>query len=191
MNTDDLHRRLNNFAESLDTENRTLLQARLTALLSAYPFNEFEYSLMFLMNQHAITFEVYETLRESYVESNKNLSLFELGPRVFGEIWGHEHLIDLDERFRKGSKSFDPSYDSQYDLWIEGVRVEVKAARAFNTKKRSNLVSKALRFGGQEPFWMNYQQLKPQSCDVFIFRCVAPENWRLGGSNTLLDSIVC
>ena len=169
MNTDDLHRRLDNFAESLDTENKALLQARLTALLSAYPFNEFEYSLMFLLNQHAITFEVYETLRESYVESNKNLCLFELAPRVFGEIWGHQHLMDIDGRFRKGSRSFDPSYDGQYDLWIEGARVEVKAARAFNTKKRSKLVSKALRFGGQEPFWMNYQQLKPQSCDVFIF----------------------
>ncbi len=169
MNTDDLQRNLDSFIASLDAEDRSLLEARLTALLSAYPFNEFEYSLMFLMDKGGITFDVYEKLRESYVSANKHLSLFELAPRVFGEIWGHEHLIDLDGRFSKASKALDPSYHGQYDLWIEGVRVEVKAARAINTKKRSSLASKALRFGGSEPFWMNYQQLKPRSCDAFVF----------------------
>lgn len=169
MNTDDLQQTLDILIESLSTDDRSLLKARLAALLSAYPFNEFEYSLMFLLDKRSITFDVYENLRESYVSANKHLSLFELAPRVFGEIWGHEHLIDLDRRFSKASKSLDPSYDGQYDLWIEGVKVEVKAARAINTKKRSSLVSKALRFGTREPFWMNYQQLKTQYCDVFIF----------------------
>ena len=169
MNTDDLQQSLDNFMVSLAAEDRSLLKARLTALLSAYPFNEFEYSLMFLLDKRGITFDVYENLRESYVSANKHLALFELAPRVFGEIWGHEHLIDLDRRFSKPSRSLDPSYEGQYDLWIEGVRVEVKAARAINTKQRSSLVSKALRFGAPEPFWMNYQQLKPKSCDAFVF----------------------
>lgn len=77
--------------------------------------------------------------------------------------------MDLDSRFRKPDSSLDSEYEGQYDLWIEGVRVEVKAARAIHTKKRGDIVSKALRYGGDEPFWMNYQQLKLDICDVFVF----------------------
>jgi hypothetical protein len=77
--------------------------------------------------------------------------------------------MDLDPRFRKPDKSLDPGYDGEYDLWIEGVKVEVKSSRAIHTKKRGSLVSKALRYGGDEPFWMNFQQLKLDACDVFIF----------------------
>jgi hypothetical protein len=47
--------------------------------------------------------------------------------------------------------------------------VEVKAARAIDTKKRGNLVSKALRSDSDRPFWMNFQQLKLDTCDVFVF----------------------
>ena len=61
------------------------------------------------------------------------------------------------------------AYEGQYDLWIEGVRVEVKAGRAIHTKKRVDLVSKALDYKSTEPFWMNFQQLKLDVCDVFIF----------------------
>lgn len=77
--------------------------------------------------------------------------------------------MDLDPRFQKPDKSLDPEYDGEYDLWIEGVKVEVKSSRAIHTKKRGGLVSKALRYGGDEPFWMNFQQLKLDACDVFIF----------------------
>jgi hypothetical protein len=80
--------------------------------------------------------------------------------------------MDLDPRFRKPDKSLDPDYDGEYDLWIEGVKVEVKSSRAINTEKRGGLVSKALRYGGDEPFWMNFQQLKLDVCDVFIFIAV-------------------
>lgn len=48
-------------------------------------------------------------------------------------------------------------------------RKEVKACRAINTRKRGDLVSKALRFSSKESFWMNFQQLKPDSCDAFVF----------------------
>jgi len=45
----------------------------------------------------------------------------------------------------------------------------VKAARAIDTKTRGNLVSKALRTNSDRPFWMNFQQLKLDICDVFVF----------------------
>lgn len=169
MDLNALHARLDSFIQSLTGRDRQLLKARLAALISVFPFNDYEYSLMFLMNRQVITFDEYEALRKEYVSANKYLNLYELAPRVFGEIWGHQHIIDLDSRFERASKKVDPDYSGQYDLRMEGIRVEVKAARAINTRQRGSLVSKALRFGSSAPFWMNYQQIKLDVCDVFIF----------------------
>lgn len=169
MNTDELRQHLDLLSQSLQGGDEALLKARLSGLLSAYPFNEYEYLLMFLLDRRVIGFDNYENLRSNYVSANKYLGLYGLAPRVFGEIWAHQHIMDLDESFTRPSRSLDPHYEGQYDLRLEGVRVEVKACRAINTKKRGELVSKALRYGSTEPFWMNYQQLKPDACDVFIF----------------------
>ena len=78
-------------------------------------------------------------------------------------------MKDLDHRFRKPDRSLDPSYEGQYDLWLDGMRIEVKASRATHTKRRGNLASKALHYGSDDPFWMNYQQLKLDICEVFVF----------------------
>jgi len=160
---------LDSLAGSLPKEDRKLLNARLNGLVSAFPFNEYEYVLMFLLDRGVIGFADYEKLRNDYVSTNKYLELFGLAPRVFGEIWAHEHIIDLDRRFARPNKIVDPAYDGAYDLITDSVKVEVKAGRAINTKKRGSLVSKALRYDSSEPFWINYQQLKPEACDVFIF----------------------
>lgn len=95
-----------------------------------------------------------------------------LAPRVFGQVWGEENLKTLDIRFHKASKKLDPNYDGEYDLWIQGIRVEVKAARAIDTKIRGALSAKALRYRSNLPYWMNYQQLKLDICDVFVFTAV-------------------
>lgn len=125
--------------------------------------------LMFLCDRKLITFHNYESHRDEYVSSNKYLDLYGLAPRIFGEIWAQEHLRDIDERFLKPNKDLDPDYVGEYDLWIENVKVEVKACRAINTKKRGSLVSKALRYGSDERFWMNYQQIKVDACHAFVF----------------------
>lgn len=169
MDIKQLKDKLDLFAESLKNEDKKLLNARLRSLISVFPFNEYEYVLMFLLDREVIRFEEYEKLRDGYVSSNKYLDLYGLAPRIFGEIWGHEHIMDLDKRFLKPDKSIDPDFNGQYDLWIDDVRVEVKACRAINTKKRGSLVSKALRHESSEPFWMNFQQIKLDICDVFIF----------------------
>ena len=124
---------------------------------------------MYLIDKVAITFQDYEHLRETYLSANRYLELFELAPRIFGEIWGQQHLMDLDPRFTKPDRALNGEYDGQYDLWIDGVRVEVKAARAIDTKTRGSLVSKALASDDGRPFWMNFQQLKPDTADVFVF----------------------
>jgi len=160
---------LDSLAASLKSNDRKLLDARLRSLISVFPFNEYEYILMFLLDKRVIEFEEYEKLSNDYVSANRYLELYGLAPRIFGEIWGHEHIKDLDGRFIKPDKSIDPDYTGQYDLWIENVRVELKAARAINTKIRGNLVSKALQYVSSEPFWMNFQQIKLDICDVFIF----------------------
>lgn len=160
---------LASLAESLKGSDKKALTARLRGLMSVFPFNEYEYTLMFLLDRNVIRFGEYEKLRNDYVSSNKYLDLYGLAPRIFGEIWGHEHIKDLDGLFVKPDRSADPNYSGQYDLRINGVRVEVKAARAINTKQRGNLVSKALRYESAGPFWMNFQQIKLDVCDVFIF----------------------
>jgi hypothetical protein len=160
---------INKLISELENGDRELLKKKMKDLISAFPFNEYEYMLMFLRDKDILTFNDYQELREAYVKSNKYLHLYGIAPRVFGQIWGEAHLLDIDKRFRKGSKKLDPSYNGQYDIWLNGIRIEVKACRAINTKLRGDLVSKALYHDSKEPFWMNFQQLKPRACDVFIF----------------------
>lgn len=169
MNLQELHAYLDHLIGSLKREDRKLLEARLESLVSVFPFNEYEYILTFLVDRGVIRFREYEKLRQNYVSANRYLDLFGLAPRIFGQVWSEKHLMDLDSRFHKPDKSLDPHYEGQYDLWFEGVRVEVKAARAINTKKRGDLVSKALHYNSTDPFWMNFQQLKLDICDVFVF----------------------
>jgi len=169
MDLDDLRAQLDRLAASLEKEDEKLLAARLQGLVSVFPFSEYEYMITFLVDRHVISFAQYESLRETYVSTNPYLDLYSLAPRIFGQIWGEKHLMDLDARFRKPDRSLDPNYEGQYDLWVQGVRVEVKAARGINTKTRGALASKALPYGSAQPFWMNFQQLKLNVCDVFVF----------------------
>jgi len=165
----ELRKYLDRFIGTLTQHDRDFLAARLESLISVFPFNEYEYILMFLRDRSVLSFREYEELRNKYVSENRYLNLFGLAPRIFGQVWGEQHLMDLDSRFVKPDKRIDPNFEGQYDLWINGVRVEVKAARAIDTKKRGDLVSKALRSDSSQPFWMNFQQIKFDICDVFIF----------------------
>lgn len=169
MNQEELRSYLERLADSLESGHQELLQARLESLVSVFPFNEYEYMITFLVDRNVISFSEYEELRNNYVSANRYLDLFSLAPRTFGQGWGESHLMDLDGRFQNPTRSLDPEYDGQYDLWLDGIRVEVKAARAIHTKKRAAMASKALHWGAEAPFWMNYQQIKLDICDVFVF----------------------
>ena len=169
MNQQELRAYLETLSASLSSDDRLILSARLESLVSVFPFNEYEYILSFLLDRGIVSFGEYEELRNNYVSDNRYLGLFGLAPRIFGQIWGETHLMDLDSRFVKPSRELDNAYDGQYDLLMENVRVEVKAARAINTRERGEIVSKALRYDSDEPFWMNFQQLKIDICDVFVF----------------------
>ncbi|MBI3315154.1 MAG: hypothetical protein HYZ86_04385 [Candidatus Omnitrophica bacterium] len=122
-----------------------------------------------LRNKHVISFQDYDQLREDYVRDKKYLRLFGMSPRVFGQIWGEEHLKEMSPRLEQASKKLDNHYEGEYDLWLDGIKIEAKACRAINTKIRGDLVSKALSYSSKDPFWMNFQQLKPDACHVFVF----------------------
>lgn len=169
MTAQELRVYLNQLSARLEPRDQKLLQARLKSLVSVFPFNEYEFILTFLVERRALSFREYEKLRANYVSANRYLDLFGLAPRVFGQIWGEQHLQDIEPRFQKPTRTLDSDYTGQYDLWLEGVRVEVKAARAIQTKQRGTVSAKALHYDSSEPFWMNFQQLKLNVCDVFIF----------------------
>lgn len=75
---------LDSLSASLKNDDRGILNARLRSLISVFPFNEYEYVLMFLLDRKIIVFEEYEKLRNDYVSSNKYLDLYGLAPRIFG-----------------------------------------------------------------------------------------------------------
>ena len=87
MNLEDLRHHIEKLSDSLGSADKDILSVRLSSLASVFPFNEYEYMLMFLLSKKAITFQEYEKLRGSYISANRCLDLFELAPRIFGEIW--------------------------------------------------------------------------------------------------------
>jgi len=173
MNLKDLDKQIKAWIENLTSTDKKTLLARLSSLKSTFPFNEYEYRLMYLLDKEIINFEEYEQLRDNFVSENPYLELYGIAPRIFGEQWAQQHLMDIDGRFKKPTKNIDPKFQGEYDLYIpfkkKIIKVEVKACRAINTKVRGKLESKALSFNSKEQFWMNFQQIKLDIVDVFVF----------------------
>lgn len=143
-------------------------------LYSVYPFNKFEYIISHLIAERAMSLDDYLELRTNYIERNRYLYLFEIAPRTFGETWGERHMMELVPEFEIPRRNKDPMYAGEYDLWLEGVKVEVKASRVVRKSGGGTLAEKALPWGTKENFDMNFQQLKPSCCDVFVWIAV----WR-------------
>jgi hypothetical protein len=171
---EDLRRRLNELLGTLpDAE---AVRKRLGELYSVHPFNEFEYAISTLLGRGALTLDQYHEIRDGYMERNPFLYVFEIGaPRTFGEAWAQGHLKGLVPELCKPSKKLDPSYSGEYDFLLDGgIKIEVKASRAVDAESDEPLYVKALASDSKRPFWMNFQQVKPASCDVFVWIAV----WR-------------
>jgi len=154
----------------------TAVRSRLNELYSVYPFNEFEYIISTLLGHHVLTLDEYYEIRDNYMERNSFLYIFEISaPRTFGEAWAQGHLKELVPELSKPSRKLDSSYSGQYDFFLdEKIRIEVKASRAVDAESDEPLYVKALTSDSLRPFWMNFQQVKPACCDVFIWIAV----WR-------------
>lgn len=142
---------------------------------SVYPFNKFEYVISHLIATDTITLDQYLEMRNSYLQRNKYLYIFEItAPRTFGENWAQNHLNEVVPELVRPSKQYDPDYSGQYDFWYDGIRIEVKASRAVRKSTGETLLEKALSSTSSESFDMNFQQIKPGCCDVFVWIAV----WR-------------
>lgn len=164
-----LQEEINGFIERLeDAEN---FRAKLEELISVYPFNRFEYILSHLLAAHKMTIEEYYELRNGYIDRNLYLYLFEISaPRGFGELWAQGHLKELVPGLQRPNKSLDPSYGGQYDFFLPpNIRIEVKASRAVAFNSNEPLYMKALASDSPKAFDMNFQQIKPGCCDVFVW----------------------
>ena len=166
--------------EDLDSLLSTLsnepeVRDRLRSLVSVYPFNEYEYIIAHLLAMNVLDLDGYLDLRDNYIARNLYLYVFEISaPRTFGEAWAQGHLKELVPALRKPTRRMDPDYSGQYDFRLDDIRIEVKASRAVDADLDGPLYVKALASTSRRSFWMNFQQVKPGCCDLFVWIAV----WR-------------
>ena len=138
-----------------------------------FPFNEYEHLICNMVNKGGLTYEQYIEIRTEYISENPNLWIFEISaPCGFGEKFAQTYVQGKCSKLKKPTKKLDPDYVGQYDLWLEGITIEVKASRAVDSDSYEPLYMKALSRKTEKNFLMNFQQLKPQFCDVFIWVAV-------------------
>jgi hypothetical protein len=160
---------------SLPAADRDTIEKHFGELTSSYPFNDQEYIISNLLALGAITLADYLNMREEYMKRNVFLPLFEISaPRMFGEKWAQGHLKILVPGLIKPTKKIEKSYSGQYDFLYpkldkKMIKIEVKASRAVDFNSREPLYVKALEWNSKKYFDMNFQQIKPKCCDVFIW----------------------
>ena len=127
------------------------------------------------MGLDKITLDDYLDIRDEYTARNMYLYIFEISaPRGFGEQWAQGHLKELAPELIKPTKKLDKKYSGQYDLLYkpsekQTIKIEVKASRAVDFNSQEPLYVKALSWKSKKPFDMNFQQVKPKCCDVFVW----------------------
>lgn len=138
-----------------------------------FPFNEYEHLICNLLNKGGLTYDQYMDIRTEYISENPNLWIFEISaPRGFGERFAQTYVQGKCSKLKKPTKKLDPDHAGHYDLWLDGITIEVKASRAVDRDGDEPLYMKALSRNTKKNFLMNFQQLKPQCCDVFIWVAV-------------------
>lgn len=165
------HKILNNFAG-----NKTELDKIIDLVendKSVFPFNEYEYLLQHFTNSNNLSFEQYLGIRQEYINQNPHLWVFEISaPRDFGERFAETYLMGICHKLSKPDKKKDKDYSGEYDLILNNIKIEVKASRAVDLNSKKPLYMKALSSNTKQQFLMNFQQLKPTCCDVFIWVAV-------------------
>ena len=166
---------LEKLINTLSSQQRIKLKNRLDDLISVYPFNDYEYIISSLLGLDKITLDDYLDIRDEYIARNMYLYIFEISaPRGFGEQWTQGHLKELVPELIKPTKKFDKKYSGQYDFLYkmsekQTIKIEVKASRAVDFNSQEPLYVKALSWKSKKPFDMNFQQVKPRCCDVFVW----------------------
>jgi len=166
-----LKEKLMNLFEELEKVSYDQVMQRLDDLVSVYPFNEYEFRISSLMGYGKISLDEYYELRDDYIARNLYMYVFEISaPRSFGEAWAQGHLKGIVPELVKPTHKLDRDYSGQYDFFLdEKIRIEVKASRAVDFDSREALYAKALSSSSNKRFDMNFQQVKPECCDVFVW----------------------
>jgi hypothetical protein len=171
-----LEKELNSLVDKLT--NAKDFRETLDGINSIYPFSRYEYIISSLLSKNILSFEDYLELRDNYINRNLFLHVFEItAPRGFGDTWAFSHLLSVEPELKRPNKKIDPDYQGEYDLYLpylnENIKIEVKASRAVDRDKADEpLYVKALSSDSKRRFLMNFQQLKPTCCDVFLWIAV-------------------
>jgi hypothetical protein len=166
--------------ETLPINDKEKLKNNLKELMSAYPFNEYEYIISNLFGLKKITLSDYLAIREEYLARNEYLHIYEKygSPTAFGITWAQSHIHAIVPEMKKPTRKENPDFDNEYDFFCnyknDCVRIEIKASRAVDAKSDEPLFVKALALNSKKSFDMNFQQIKPNHCDVFVWVAV----WR-------------
>lgn len=169
----ELNNELNEIIKSANVDLRII--NKIENKKEIFPFDKKSRILAYLLSTNTITYKKYLKLDSDYCKRNKYLELFEMSPRTYGQTWGEKHLRSLFPEFIKATKNnlkkLNIAFDGEFDLWIDGIRIEVKACRANNIKVFGNLASRAYLYSEAKDakFKYHFQQIKPSCCDIFIW----------------------
>jgi len=175
-----LKKNLEKLIEQLPINDKEKLRNNLRELMSVYPFNEYEYIISNLLGLDRITLSDYFKIRDEYLARNEYLHIYEKygSPTAFGITWAQSHVHAIIPEMKKPNKKEYPDFDNEYDFFYKNkknyIRIEVKASRAVDARSDDPLYVKALAWDSKKPFDMNFQQIKPSHCDVFVWVAV----WR-------------
>lgn len=171
-----LNDKINELLQQLPAPDAARLRAAAGMYKDMYPFNSTEYLINGLIEAGVLSPADYQTMRTEYCTRNRYIELFSCAPRSFGETWGQPHLLANVPGMQQASTALDANFRGEYDLWYNGIKVEVKASRVAKKHPGGTLASKALVkslwLQNREPFDMNFQQLKPDCCNVFVWMAV-------------------
>jgi len=167
-----LEQELSKLIEKLS--NSEDFKVKLENLQSVYPFNRYEYIISNLLANNVLSLPMYIDLRNNYIDRNLYLYLFEMAPRTFGDTWGLSHLLSIEPCLKRPNKKIDATYQGEYDLYLPyttgNIKIEVKASRAQDRDRTDEpMIVKAFSSQSKGNFLMNFQQLKPSCCDVFVW----------------------
>ena len=142
--------------------------------ISVYPFSTESKLLLYLLGIKAISYDDLLKIQDEYIKRNKYLYTYELTSKSFGD-WGEKQILSIAPEFIKATKrnmkKIKQEFDGEYDLYIDGIRVEVKSNRAAEDKKKTSLSNRAYLHSEAKKcdFKYHFEQVKPMCCDVFIF----------------------
>jgi hypothetical protein len=177
---ENLKKNLEKLIGRLPVNDKEKLLNNLKDLMSVYPFNEYEYIISNLLGFNKITLGDYLKIREEYLARNEYLHIYEKygSPTAFGITWAQSHIHAIVPEMKKPTKKEYPDFDNEYDFFYKYknnfIKIEIKASRAVDAKSNEPLFIKALAWNSKKPFDMNFQQIKPNHCEVFVWVAV----WR-------------